>query len=269
MKKTAGILLAAAGLCAGAAYWVDLMNFTDLSSGFVTVGSVWLRYGTLALLLAVGVLGVGLAVRRPAALERRSLPLGLLALLAALVYAALGGIQIACGLAGAQEAALQLVQGVLALITALSLLMRAAAWLAGSAGCVPAGGVGLGVAGTLYFLLLTFVRFAVNDSSLYRFAQTVQTFNALLALLFASTLVRAGCLPESRWGRRLYLTGIWAFYLCTCCEAPQALARWMAGQIQLADLAASLGLGCIGLLGADCALAALVGKASRPSREDA
>ena len=39
MKKTAGILLIAAGVCAAAAYWVDLMNFTDLSKGFAATST--------------------------------------------------------------------------------------------------------------------------------------------------------------------------------------------------------------------------------------
>ena len=258
MKKLTGALLAAAGVCAGAAYWLDLMNFTDLDRGFPLVGSVWVRYGVLGALLLVSALGTPLAARRPAALERRSLPLCGITLLCALVYAALGGVQLACCWSGAGEGGLLLLlEGVLALGTALFLLMQAFFWADGQPGRCLTGGVVLGILGTLYFLLLTFARFATNSSSFYRFAQTTQTFTALLALLVTSVLIRICCFPESRWGRRLYLAGIWAFYLCTCCEVPQAAARWMAGQTRAADLAVSLSLGCIGLLGAVCALSTL------------
>ncbi len=258
MKKTAGILLVLAGLCGAFAYWVDLMNFTDLEKGFVTTGSVWVRYGAVGALLLVAWLASRLAARRPESLERKNIAMALFSWLCGAAQAAFGALEIALGLTGGD--ALQLALGALALFSAWWMLIQGIYWFGASPKAGPAGGVALGILGSVYFLLLTCMRFAKNASSFYRFAQTGQVFAALAALLFTTVLLRACLFPESGCGRRVYFSGMWAFYLCTCFELPQAVVRWMAGTTQLGDLALSAALGCFGLLGAAAALSALSGE---------
>ncbi len=255
MKRTAGILLVLAGVCGAVAYWIDLMNFTDLSKGFSTAGSVWVRYGVLGVLLAAALLASLMAARRPVGVQRRNLPVAVFSLLCALAQAGLGGIELFA--AWAAKDALTLALGALSLLCAWWMLIQGRFWAADAPKGAPAGGVTMGILGSLYFLLLTCARFAGNASSLYRFAQTAQVFAALAALLFVTVLLRSCFFPESGNGRKLYFSGMWAFYLCTCFELPQALARWMAGATQLGDLAVSAALACTGLMGMACALTAL------------
>lgn len=259
MKKTAGILLIAAGVCAAAAYWVDLMNFTDLSKGFAAVGSVWLRYGVLAALLLITLLASGMAARQPAAFAKRNLPAAFFSWLCAAALGAWGALETYAALNGRDT--LMLVLGVLALLGAWWMFLQGLYWAQRNAHGQPACPVVFGILGSLVFLLMTCVRFAKNASSLYRFAQTTQVFSALAALLFTTVLLRTCFFAETARGRKVYCSGMWAFYLCTCFELPQAAARWMAGQTQIGDFALSAVLGCIGLLGAACALASLSGEA--------
>ena len=253
MKKFAGILLVLVGICGAAAYTIDLTQFTDPTKGFSVVGSVWLRYAIVAALLLIAALASLMAARRPAALEKRNLPLALLLALCGLASAAVGALELlGAGLASYK----MLFLGVLGILCALWLLTLCVHWAASGAQD-PAGGIPLGIAGGTFFLALTLMRFAGNYSSIYRFAQTMQTFSALAALMLSAVLLRVSFFPESRWGRREYITGMWAFYLCTCCEVPQAVARYLWGQTPLSELAFSLLLGCMGLLGAGLALSAL------------
>lgn len=268
MKKIAGSLMVLAGVCGACAYWVDLVNFTDLSKGFVAVGSVWVRYGILMGLLAAGLLASRMASRRPAALEQACVPLGLAAWLCAAVFAGLGALQLAVWYLSGGSLSVQAADQASSLLTfALGVLALFCAWWLGAAGRLwlsgaprAPRGMAVGILGSLYFLLLTCARFATNASSLYRFAQTTETFSALAALVLVSLLVRVCFFPESGCGRKLFWAGIWAFYLCTCCEVPQAAVRWMAGQTQMGDLLTSLTLGFVGLLGAVLALASLSGE---------
>ena len=81
MKRlTAGISLLVP-VAAGAVRWLDLVNFCDLTTGFVLLGPVWARYLCMAMVLSLGVLASFLAARRPSGLVRRSMSLGLLCLL--------------------------------------------------------------------------------------------------------------------------------------------------------------------------------------------
>lgn len=253
MKRVAGYLLLAAGALAGFARWVDLVNFTDQTTEFVTEGSVWLRYGVLVVLLVAAALAALMGCRRPARCEQRNPVLGGLSFAVSAVFAALGGLSIIAGAMGAQA---DLV------IAAFSL---AAAWWAASLGLswlgksyqLPAGGVIGGMAGTAVFYIITVQRFVQNYSSYYRVGPTMRVFSSMMALLFATALLRAVQYPASGVGRKLLFTGLGSFYLCTCMELPQALCSWMAGSTTIAQLAQSAALAVFGLLGAACAMACL------------
>lgn len=252
MKRlTAGISLLVP-VAAGAVRWLDLVNFCDLTTGFVLLGPVWARYLCMAMVLSLGVLASFLAARRPSGLVRRSMSLGLLCLLAGGAFAALAGVQLAALLGGAEADVLETAQTVLYLLTALWLLLLGISRVAGST-VAPSGSAWTGILGTFAFYLLTVRRFCFNPSGIVRIVPTVQVFSALSALVLLQGAVKAFYLPHLPIGRGLFFRGYLAFFFCTCLEAPQAVCLYLGGQYTLAQLAEGLALGVIGLIGLHCA----------------
>lgn len=252
MKRlTAGISLLVP-VAAGAVRWLDLVNFCDLTTGFVLLGPVWARYLCMAMVLSLGVLASFLAARRPSGLVRRSMSLGLLCLLAGGAFAALAGVQLAALLGGAEADVLETAQTVLYLLTALWLLLLGISRVAGST-VAPSGSAWTGILGTFAFYLLMVRRFCFNPSGIVRIVPTVQVFSALSALVLLQGAVKAFYLPHLPIGRGLFFRGYLAFFFCTCLEAPQAVCLYLGGQYTLAQLAEGLALGVIGLIGLRCA----------------
>lgn len=252
MKRlTAGISLLVP-VAAGAVRWLDLVNFCDLTTGFVLLGPVWARYLCMAMVLSLGVLASFLAARRPSGLVRRSMSLGLLCLLAGGAFAALAGVQLAALLGGAEADVLETAQTVLYLLTALWLLLLGISRVAGST-VAPSGSAWTGILGTFAFYLLTVRRFCFNPSGIVRIVPTVQVFSALSALVLLQGAVKAFYLPHLPVGRGLFFRGYLAFFFCTCLEAPQAVCLYLGGQYTLAQLVEGLALGVIGLIGLRCA----------------
>ena len=252
MKRlTAGISLLVP-VAAGAVRWLDLVNFCDLTTGFVLLGPVWARYLCMAMVLSLGVLASFLAARRPSGLVRRSMSLGLLCLLAGGAFAALAGVQLAALLGGAEADVLETAQTVLYLLTALWLLLLGISRVAGST-VAPSGSAWTGILGTFAFYLLTVRRFCFNPSGIVRIVPTVQVFSALSALVLLQGAVKAFYLPHLPVGRGLFFRGYLAFFFCTSLEAPQAVCVYLGGQYTLAQLEEGLALGVIGLIGLRCA----------------
>ena len=265
MKRlTAGISLLVP-VAAGAVRWLDLVNFCDLTTGFVLLGPVWARYLCMAMVLSLGVLASFLAARRPSGLVRRSMSLGLLCLLAGGAFAALAGVQLAALLGGAEADVLETAQTVLYLLTALWLLLLGISRVAGST-VAPSGSAWTGILGTFAFYLLTVRRFCFNPSGIVRIVPTVQVFSALSALVLLQGAVKAFYLPHLPVGWGLFFRGYLAFFFCTCLEAPQAVCLYLGGQYTLAQLAEGLALGVIGLIGLRCA-ALTVGE-EQPERQE-
>ena len=252
MKRLAAGISLLVPVAAGAVRWLDLVNFCDLTTGFVTLGPVWARYLCMALVLSLGVLASFLAARRPSGLVRRSMSLGLLCLLAGGAFAALAGVQLAALLGGREADVLETAQPVLALLPALWLLLLGIRRVAGST-VAPSGSAWTGILGTFAFYLLTVRRFCFNPSGIVRIVPTVQVFSALSALVLLQGAVKAFYLPHLPVGRGLFFRGYLAFFFCTCLEAPQAVCLYLGGQYTLAQLAEGLALGVIGLIGLHCA----------------
>lgn len=252
MKRLAAGISLLVPVAAGAVRWLDLVNFCDLTTGFVTLEPVWARYLCMALVLSLGVLASFLAARRPSGLVRRSMSLGLLCLLAGGAFAALAGVQLAALLGGREADVLETTQTVLYLLTALWLLLLGISRVAGST-VAPSGSAWTGILGTFAFYLLTVRRFCFNPSGIVRIVPTVQVFSALSALVLLQGAVKAFYLPHLPVGRGLFFRGYLAFFFCTCLEAPQAVCLYLGGQYTLAQLAEGLALGVIGLIGLRCA----------------
>lgn len=252
MKRLAAGISLLVPVAAGAVRWLDLVNFCDLTTGFVTLGPVWARYLCMALVLSLGVLASFLAARRPSGLVRRSMSLGLLCLLAGGAFAALAGVQLAALMGGREADVLETAQTVLYLLTALWLLLLGISRVAGST-VAPSGSAWTGILGTFAFYLLTVRRFCFNPSGIVRIVPTVQVFSALSALVLLQGAVKAFYLPHLPVGRGLFFRGYLAFFFCTCLEAPQVVCLYLGGQYTLAQLAEGLALGVIGLIGLRCA----------------
>lgn len=260
MKRFATCLILLTAVMAGAAHWLDLVNFTDLATGFATAGPLWARYAVGGAVALLGAAGSLLAARRPAGLWRRSFAQGLAGLGCGLAFAALGGGGM---IAAAGQGVSGLLQQLLYLVTALWFVLLGAARLSARPG-LPTGSAAWGVAGTASLYLLTVVRFIFKPSGIVRVAPTLEVFSALAALLFATVLLKAAYLPGASCGRLLSLTGCWAFLLCTCLELPQTVCYYMVGQADRERLLLSVCLALLGLLGAASALCAAGEEAPGP-----
>lgn len=270
MKYIAHVFLILVGLGAAFLRWIDLVNFTDLDTGFVTVGSVWWRYGAIALLVVLALVGGFMAAKRPVSNERGCavsgcvlLALGLLCTLQNVVDAYLG-LNLAALLQGGLtiQGWVSTVDTATAGVALLGLLC--AAWLFsvalslfGGSYRLPAGGIALGMLGNFYLYAMLISRFAANQSSYHRIDPTVSVFAAAAAIWFTTVLLRAIYYPESAIGRKLYAAGLACFYLCTCFALPQAICDFMVGNITLGAAGEVLLFAGFGVLGALYATRAL------------
>lgn len=252
MKKTATALVLLCAAVGGSAYALDLARATDLTTGFVTAGSLWVRYAAIGLvLLLMALAGWALIPKRPEPARRRSPLLAFWMLLCGMAFAAAGGAGL---LEYLHTPGIPKIHSILQLFTAIWFLLAAASRLGRVPG-PPAGSVAWGILGSLSIYLLTVMRFGFKPSGLVRVAPTVQVFSALLALVFVSSLLRRLYLPRAACGRGLYFCGCAAFFLCTCLELPLTLAFLRAGLLTPAELLTSLALALVGVLGGACALA--------------
>ena len=266
MKRFATLLVLLVCALAGGARWIDLTQYTDPATGFVTMGPLWVRYAVIGgALVLCALAALLLAPTRPGYLQHRCVPTGISCILCSMLFALLSGTRLAVF---GQLARVDQVLCVLWLCTALWLLLAALSrfWQQTSP---PTGSALWGLLGTLSLYLLTVMRFGFKPSGLVRIAPTVQVFSALMALLFINVFVRALYLPRVKCGRWLYFTGCGAFLLCTCLELPQSIRFWQLGSISAHELGISIGLALLGLLGGVSAVAAAGGEASQPEEEPA
>ena len=259
MKRFAAFLLLLVSALAGAARWLDVVNYTDLDTGFVTWGPAWARYavaGGVLLLLALGAL---LAPRRPAALCGQSTAQGVMCFLTGFGFAALGGAKLA-GWAGLD--AFGKAGAVLYLVSAVWMLLLGRSRFTPEFEA-PTRSALMGVAGTLSLYLLTISRFGLAPTGM---ARVDANFAALAALLFTAAQAKVAYVPGGRSGGWVFFTGSAAFLLCTCLAFPGALARFMVGAAGAADLAEAGALALVGLCGAAYAFGSVGEAAPESSR---
>lgn len=252
MKKTATALVLLCAAVGGSAYALDLARTTDLHTGFVTAGSLWVRYAAIGMILLLMALASWILIpKSPAPAHRRSAAVGVCMLLCGMAFAAAGGAGL---LEYLHSPGIGKTHSVLQLFTAVWFLLAAVSRLRPVPGA-PAGSVFWGILGSLSIYLLTVMRFGFKPSGLVRLGPTVQVFSALLALVFVTLLLRRLYLPRAICGRGLYFCACAAFFLCTCLELPLTVAFWAADLLVPAQLLTSLALALVGVLGAACALA--------------
>lgn len=245
----------ALGAALGLGHGLDLgLGGIDPVTGLCVVGSVWWRYGALALtvLLAVAA-GRRAPVRSAALLGRRPL-LGGTALLCSVCFGLCGlGRLAAFGLSGGFFG---LLRAGLELLCAAWMGVLAAAWLRRGHWHAPAGGLVLAVFGSAVFYMQVLGRFMENSSSWHRVAPTAQVWQVLSVLVLTSALIRSVYLPGTSDGKALSAAALAACCLGLCWQLPE-LAGLLGGAGDLTDLLGAAELCCTGLLGTAVALTGL------------
>lgn len=245
MKRFATSMLTLVCLAVGAARWLDLVNCTDLATGFSTYGPYWVRYAVLAGVLALAALAALMAPRCPEALGGHSAVQGVLLLVCGLGFAVLGGVQLG-GWSGISV--WDRVLAVLYLLTAVWMLLLGRSRFTPEFEA-PTGSALFGVVGTLAFYLLTIQRFCIVPTGIVRVGEIFDALAALAALLLCTGQLKVAYVPGGKSGGWMFFTGIAAFLLCTCLALPGVVCEYLVGLASLAQLLQGVCFGLVGLSG--------------------
>lgn len=227
---------------------IDLALLTDAETGLCIVGSVWLRYGALAVAVGAAVAAGRCCKPQAGALRGRCTLSGVVALAAAVCYgeaAVLRILWMGSSVAMLIRAALEALCAFWMIGLGLSWLRRD--WKTPTRSLTPA------VLGSAVFYWCVLARFMENSSSWHRAAPTSAVWQMLAALLFLSALARALYLPEPGNGKALCASGLAAFCLCLCWEFPQLVQGLVYPGGYLTDIPFHAALCLIGMLGGVCA----------------
>lgn len=241
------------GALLSAARCADILLWTDAVSGLCVFGSVWWRYAAAAAAVLLSIACGYTRPSRPRAMCGRHPAAGVLSVLGAVCFAAACAVRIAAVAVQMAVGYLDIATFVRAALEALCAVWLAClgrAWLRRGEWKAPAGGLVLAVFGSAIFYWRVLARFIENSSSWHRVAETAEVWVLLAALIFLSALARALYLPGTAKGEVFLSGALAAFCLCLCWQLPQ-----LAVTYSFQDVFSSLGLCCIGALGAVCAAA--------------
>ena len=227
---------------------LDLLLFTDPATGFVETGWFGLRILLPAAVAVLAYLTARRAAPRPLALLGACPPLGGALLGAGVAMAAACPLEL---LAGGSMAWISAATALLSAVWCLVYGARAFRPLADPIARLP--GAIWALPGVAFVFWCGIYRFAVAPASVVRLGYTLRVLSAVAALLFLVVLFRVFFTPGLPVGRSLYATGCNAFLFCTCHELPQAVFGQLYGRVTLAELAASLAFGLLGIAGLACA----------------
>lgn len=256
MKRIATILLILVCAAAGAVRWLDVIFYTDMVTGFVTWGSYLWRYALAGGVLLLLWLAGWMIPKTSTALNGHNTAQGLLAVLCGIAFAALGGIYLA-NLSSLGR--FELVLAVLYLVSGVWMLLLGRSRFTPEFEA-PTGSALFGIAGTLSLYLLTIKRFGLAPTGIVRVNNTLEALAALAALLFCTAQLKSAYIPGGKSARWIWLSGMWAFLLCTCLALPSAVWGWYQGQSDLCALTEGICLALVGLMGAVYALTVCAGK---------
>ena len=232
---------------------IDLALLTDAETGLCIVGSVWLRYGALAVAVGVAVAAGRGGQPKPDALRGHCTLSGVVALAAAVCYGEAAVLRILW----MHSSVVMLLRAVLEALCAFWMIGLGLSWLRKD-WKTPTRSLTPAVLGSVIFYWCVLARFMENSSSWHRVAPTAAVWQALAALLLLSSLARALYLPKPENGRTLCAAGLAALCLCLCWELPHAAVLAVgaaADPALLPELFAALALCCVGALGGVCAAA--------------
>ena len=227
---------------------IDLALLTDAETGLCIVGSVWLRYGALAVAVGAAVAAGRGGQPKPDALRGHCTPSGVVALAAAVCYGEAAVLRILW----MHSSVVMLLRAVLEALCAFWMIGLGLSWL-WRGWKNPTRSLTPAVLGSVIFYWCVLARFMENSSSWHRVAPTAMVWQLLAGLVFLSALARALYLPGTSDGRTLCAGGLAAFALCLCWELPtvlQTLVQEGGGALLSPTLLFRLGLCCVGALGA-------------------
>ena len=200
---------------------IDLALLTDAETGLCIVGSVWLRYGALAVAVGAAVAAGRGGQPKPDALRGHCTPSGVVALAAAICYGEAAVLRILW----MHSSVVMLLRAVLEALCAFWMIGLGLSWLRKD-WKTPTRSLTPAVLGSVIF--------------------------------YWCVLARALYLPGTSDGRTLCAGGLAAFALCLCWELPHAAVLAVgaaADPALLPELFAALALCCVGALGGVCAAA--------------
>lgn len=231
---------------------IDLALLTDAETGLCIVGSVWLRYGALAVAVGAAVAAGRCCKPQAGALRGHCTPSGVVALAAAVCYGEAAVLRILW--MGSSVA--MLIRAALEALCAFWMIGLGLSWLRKD-WKTPTRSLTPAVLGSAVFYWCVLARFMENSSSWHRVQPTAAVWQELAALLFLAALARTLYLPQPENGRTLHAAALAAFCLCLCWELPRVLLLLAAGfgggmAAVLPELLSGLALCCIGGMGLAC-----------------
>lgn len=234
---------------------IDLALLTDAETGLCIVGSVWLRYGALAVAVGAAVAAGRCCKPQAGALRGHCTPSGVVALAAAVCYGEAAVLRILW--MGSSVA--MLIRAALEALCAFWMIGLGLSWLRKD-WKTPTRSLTPAVLGSAVFYWCVLARFMENSSSWHRVQPTAAVWQMLAVLVFLAALARALHIPQPDNGRTLCAAGLAAFALGLCWQLPQCFALLAGNGMGLAvmpDFFAGLGLCCVGSIGGVCAAACL------------
>ena len=231
---------------------IDLALLTDAETGLCIVGSVWLRYGALAVAVGAAVAAGRGGQPKPDALRGHCTLSGVVALAAAVCYGEAAVLRILW----MHSSVVMLLRAVLEALCAFWMIGLGLSWLRKD-WKTPTRSLTPAVLGSVIFYWCVLARFMENSSSWHRVAPTAMVWQLLAGLVFLSALARALYLPGTSDGRTLCAGALASFALCLCWEMPsvvQILAENGSAALLTPELLFRLGLCCVGVLGGLCAV---------------
>ena len=230
---------------------IDLALLTDAETGLCIVGSVWLRYGVLAVAVGAAVAAGRCCKPQAGALRGHCTPSGVVALAAAVCY----GLAAVLRILWMGSSVIMLIRAALEALCAFWMIGLGLSWLRKD-WKIPTRSLTPAVLGSAVFYWCVLARFMENSSSWHRVTQTAMVWQMLAALLLLSALARALYLPKPENGSTLCAAGLAAFGLCLCWELPRTVQLALAVTADvtlLPELLGALGLCAVGALGGICA----------------
>ena len=231
---------------------IDLALLTDAETGLCIVGSVWLRYGALAVAVGAAVAAGRCCKPQTDALRGHCTPSGVVALAAAVCY----GLAAVLRILWMGSSVAMLIRAALEALCAFWMIGLGLSWLRKD-WKIPTRSLTPAVLGSAVFYWCVLARFMENSSSWHRVAPTAMVWQLLAGLVFLSALARALYLPGTSDGRTLCAGALASFALCLCWEMPsvvQILAENSSAALLTPELLFRLGLCCVGVLGGLCAV---------------
>lgn len=238
---------------------IDLALLTDAETGLCIVGSVWLRYGALAVAVGAAVAAGRCCKPQAGALRGRCTPSGVVALAAAVCYGEAAVLRILW----MGSSVVMLIRAALEALCAFWMIGLGLSWLRRD-WKTPTRSLTPAVLGSAVFYWCVLARFMENSSSWHRVTPTAAVWQALAALVFLAALARALHVPQPGNGKTLCAAGLAAFALCLCWQLPHVLVlmsglSWAALAVW-PEIFAGLGLCCVGGIGGACVTACLNGE---------